>query len=555
MIQFLRIQNLALMTETSLDIDPGFTVVTGETGAGKSVLLGALSMLAGNRIEKTIIRQGETGCEVEAALYFPDSEKINTLLEDNGLPPCEEDVLLLRRSISRAKMGKVFINGKLCTLSLLSMLGKHWIDFHGPGEPQKLFDWQNQLELLDCYAGSAMDLAVYQELFSEWKSLLRQKEEIQNKSQLSDDELAYYQTQMEQIDAVDIITEAAIEALESDFNLGSQAAELVQLLQQVEDGLSGDDGIIPKLGRLAMNSNQIANIDKRTAELAKRLNQAVVELDDINAEFFQLRRKADFNEIEIAALQERMDKWLEVKRKFGPTVTQVMENRERLSLRIEMQADIEGTIGKLDNMIKRKEEELLRAGAQLRGRREKAATNLAKETAVLLETLGFKKARFDVIVYPEDAFREHGNSRCEYVFSANPGQETLPLNKIASSGEIARVMLALKTILAKLDDTPVLVFDEADANVGGEIGTVVGDRLAELSGSHQVFCVTHLPQVAAKGKQHFLVEKTATDDETKVSIDAIHEDEAVRLKELARMLGSSRSKVAQTHARELLGVT
>lgn len=553
MIQFLRIQNLALMTETSLDLDPGFTVVTGETGAGKSVLLGALSMLSGNRVDKTVIRQGESGCEVEAALYFPNSRKINTFLEDNGLPPCEDDVLLLRRSISRTKMGKVFINGKLCTLSLLSMLGKFWIDFHGPGEPQKLFDWQNQLELLDSYAGSAMDMAIYQDLYSEWKSLLRQKEEIQNKSQLSEDELAYYQSQMEQIDAVDIISEAAIEALESDYNVANQAAELAQLLEQVEDGLGGDEGLVGKLGRLAIKSRQISDIDKRTAELTERLNQAVVELDDINNEFFQLRRKADYNEAEIVSFQERMDKWLEVKRKFGPTVKQVRENRERLSLRIEMQADIEGTLGKLDALIKRKEGELIEAGAKLRAHREKAATNLAKETAVLLETLGFKKARFDVIVYAENAFREHGNSRCEYVFSANPGQEPLPLNKIASSGEIARVMLALKTILAKLDDTPVLVFDEVDANVGGEIGTVVGDRLAELSGNHQIFCVTHLPQVAAKGNQHFLVEKTQTDQDTFVSIEPIHKDEDARLKELARMLGSSRSKVAQTHAKELLG--
>jgi DNA repair protein RecN (Recombination protein N) len=319
--------------------------------------------------------------------------------------------------------------------------------------------------------------------------------------------------------------------------------------------LSGDDGIISKLGRLVMNSRQISEIDKRTVELTDRLNQAVVELDDVNAEFFQLRRKSDFNEIEIAAFQERMDKWLEVKRKFGPSVKQVMKNRERLSLRIEMQADIEGTLGKLDTFIERKEGELLEAGARLRAKREKAATNLAKETASLLGSLGFRKACFDVIVYSEDAFREHGNSRCEYVFSANPGLEPLPLNKIASSGEIARLMLALKTILAKLDDTPVLVFDEVDANVGGEIGTVVGERLAELSGSHQVFCVTHLPQVAAKGKQHFLVEKNQTDNETMVSIEAIHGDEPVRLKELARMLGSSRSKVAQSHARELLGVS
>jgi DNA repair protein RecN (Recombination protein N) len=538
-----------------MDLESGFTVITGETGAGKSIFLGALSMLAGNRVDKTIIRQGEQACEVEAALVFPSSEKINTFLEDNGLPPCEENVLLLRRSISRTKMGKVFINGKLCTLSLLSKLGTFWIDFHGPGEPQKLFDWQNQLELLDSYAGSVMELAGYQELFSEWKSLLRQKEEIQNQSQLSEDELAYYQSQMEQIDEVDILSEAAIEALETDYNVASQTADLAQHLLQVEEGLSGDDGVISKLGRLVLTSRQISDIDKRTTELTLRLNQAVVELDDINSEFFQIRRKSDFDESEIANFQDRMGKWLDVKRKFGPSVKQVIENRERLSLRIEMQADIEGTIGKLNKLIERKEAELFEAGSNLRAKREKAATSLAKETASLLDSLGFKKARFDVIVYAENAFREHGNSRCEYVFSANPGQEPLPLNKIASSGEIARVMLGLKTILAKLDDTPVLVFDEVDANVGGEIGSVVGDRLADLSDGHQVFCVTHLPQVAAKGKQHFLVEKIQTDDDTTILIEPIHENEAARLDELARMLGSRHSKVAQTHARELLGVS
>jgi len=552
MIQFLRIQNLALMTETSLELDSGFTVVTGETGAGKSVLLGALSLLAGNRADKSLIRQGQEQLEVEAGLCFKDIAAIDRCLDEVGLPACEDNILVLRRSIHRSKMAKVFINGKLSTLSALQQLGQLWIDFHGPGEPQKLFHWRNQLELLDLYAGNQKAQADYSKSFDAWRALCQRRENLINQTRLSDDELTFYQSQVDKIDALEL-SEEAVDELELDYKRISQAEELLRLAQGVEMGLNGDDGVLEKLSTVVGVAQEMEGIDESTTELCERLNGVAVELGDLASSYGDLLRHFDFDEEQIRMVQDRMDRWLEVKRRFGPTVARVLENRNDLATRIDMQGDLEGNLLKLEREIEDQEHELAAKANVLRKSREQAGGKLSKETATLLQVLGFKKARFDILISPEDGFHRYGNVRCEYLFSANAGQSLMPLNKIASSGEVARVMLALKTLLADVDKTPVLVFDEVDANVGGEIGKVVGERLARLSGEHQVFCVTHLPQVACQGAQHFLVEKEQSDTETTVSITPIHDDGDQRLDELARMLGDRSSSSARAHAQELLG--
>jgi len=278
-----------------------------------------------------------------------------------------------------------------------------------------------------------------------------------------------------------------------------------------------------------------------------------VELGDLATSYGDLMRHFDFDAEQIRFVQDRMDRWLEVKRRFGPSVARVLENRNDLATRIDVQSDLEGNLAKLDREIRDQEKLMGTQADVLRKARERSGKQLSQDTAKLLHDLGFKKARFDILISPEDGFHRYGNVCCEYLFSANAGQSLLPLNKIASSGEVARVMLALKTLLADVDKTPVLVFDEVDANVGGEIGKVVGERLSRLSGEHQVFCVTHLPQVACQGKQHFLVEKEQSDTDTSVTINPIHSDAEERLGELARMLGDRNSDSARAHARELLG--
>ncbi len=551
MLEELHIRDLALMDEAVLEFEPGYTAVTGETGAGKSVLLGALSLLAGNRAEKTVIRQGQEACEVAATLHFAQPERIDAVLEELDLPLCEEGALVLRRVIHRQRAAKVQVNGALATLAALQELGGHWIDFHGPGEPQKLFKARHQLAMLDAFAGLADELEAYGVGYAEWQGLLKQAEDLRTADRLDADEQEFLSRQIAKIDQVEA-SEESIAELERDFQRLDRAQELTELAGQLEAGLTGDEGVAAQLGPMQRAAYELAQLDEEAAALANRLEAAIIELQDLGGEFALLAGQADFEPEAAEALQARMATWLEIKRKYGPTAEEVLVRREEMAARLASQSDIEGTLTRLAAEAAAKEKTLRKLAAALTKKREVAAKTLSTEVRTLLKRLGFKKAGFEIDVRTSKELGPFGDSGCEYLFSANAGQELLPLNRIASSGETARVMLALKAVLARADHTPLLVFDEVDANVGGEIGAEVGRELAALAGEHQVLCVTHLPQVAARARQHYVVTKSQQEDATTVSIQPLHADTPAREEELARMLGDRKSASAREHARSLL---
>ncbi|MBC2593389.1 DNA repair protein RecN [Ruficoccus amylovorans] len=551
MLEELHIRDLALMDEAVLEFEPGYTAVTGETGAGKSVLLGALSLLAGNRADKTVIRQGQDACEVAATLHFARPERIDTMLEELGLPACEDGALVLRRVIHRQRAAKVQVNGALATLAALQELGGHWIDFHGPGEPQKLFKGRHQLAMLDAFAGLASELETYGEHYTAWQDLLRQAEELRTADRLDEDEQEFLSRQIARIDQVEA-SEESIAELERDFLRLDRAQELAELAGQLEAGLTGDEGVVTQLGAMQRAAHELAQLDEEAAGLSARMEAAIIELQDLGGEFSRLAGEVDIEPEAAELLQSRMAAWLEVKRKHGPTVAEVLAKREEMAGRLEAQSDVEGTLERLAAEAAVKEKTLRGLAAALTKKREAASTKLSAEVGKLLKRLGFKKAGFEIKVHALKELGPTGDSGCDYLFSANAGQELLPLNRIASSGETARVMLALKAVLARADHTPLLVFDEVDANVGGEIGAEVGRELAALAGEHQVLCVTHLPQVAAQGRQHYVVTKSQGDGETTVSIQPLHDDLPAREEELARMLGDRKSASAREHARSLL---
>lgn len=551
MLQTLKIKNLALLTEVTLEFDAGFTAVTGETGAGKSVLLGALSLLAGARTDKTMIRQGADQLEVEAALYFEDSVTIDQALDAAGLPACEDGVFLLQRSIHRSKMPRIQINGSMATLAQLQSLGEAWVDFHGPGEPQKLFQEKRQLEMLDVYAGNATLLAEYREGYGAWRAALAEIAELQTGERLDDDEIDFVRKQINKIDVADV-SEESIAAMERDYNRMSQAQELVGLASGCADGLTGDTGVGSQLANVLASMESLADLDEASVPLLERARSLLIELEDVGDEVGRLATDFDFDADVIEAITERMNLWQELRRKYGGSVEAVLSKREELANKLAIQGDLEGVLATKRESAAKQEAALLKLAKKLRKARASAAKALANKAADLLKALGFKKAGLSIEIVDEAELREHGDSRCRFLFAPNAGQELLPLNKIASSGETARVMLALKTVLAESDATPLLVFDEVDANVGGEVGRAVGAELARLAAKHQVLCVTHLPQVASLGKSHFVVTKDQDEDATTVSISSIHESQNERLGELARMLGDRNSSSARAHAEELL---
>jgi DNA repair protein RecN (Recombination protein N) len=550
-LQSLRIRNLALLEQVDLDFEAGFTVVTGETGAGKSILLGALSLLAGERADKAVVRQGAAACEVEASLHFPKPAEINAVLEELGLPACEEGTLILRRSVPIEKAPRIIVNGSLATLAALQKIGAHWIDFHGPGEPRRLLREDCQLDLLDKFARNEEALGGYRTRYETWQDKRKERERLEGEQSLPPDQLDFLRSQLSRMDALDLAP-GAIETLERDFARTSRAQELLELAKVLAEGLTGDDGLQGRLAALLRESRRLEGLDLAGKPLAERLAAVAVELNELGADFSALGRELQFEPSQVEALATTMNAWLDLKRRHGGDPLKVVAARDALRRKLDAQGDLAGALARLDGEIAGAAAAVRKDAALLRPRREKAARELARIAASNIAELGFAKADFKIRINPLAEPGPCGDCGCEFLFSPNVGEEVRPLARIASGGELARVMLALKAVLAELDNIAVLVFDEVDANVGGEIGRIVGEKMAKIGKSHQVFCVTHLPQVAARAGFHLVVTKDQSGVRAAVQITPIQSARKERLSELARMLGDRNAKSALAHAEQLL---
>lgn len=551
MLQYLNISNLALLERASIEFDSGFTVVTGETGAGKSVFLGGLSLLAGSRSDKSIIRSGSESCDVEASLFFEDSGEVDTVLKDLGLPLCEEGLLILKRRLQVSKPSRISINGSLATLANLQALGSCWIDFHGPGEPQRLLRNECQLAMIDLYGQLGNQSSVYKAAYEKWRETLGEIDRLRNTTQLSQDQIDFLNLQIRRIDSLEL-SEESVAQLETDFNRVSSSQDLLELSGELAAGLTGDDGALSLMGQLTRSANSASNMDPSLGELASRFEHVILEIQELGAEYEMVGASLNFEPEFAQEVQSRMVEWQELRRKYGREVSEVLEARNQMAGQIESQGDIEGSLASLNRKADDQELGLKKLAVNLTQRRKKAGERLARKAEAVLLELGFKKGACGLKMVPQSGLMRYGDALPELLFSPNVGEPLKPLNKVASSGELARVMLALKTILADVDEVPVLVFDEVDANVGGEIGRIVGMRLKGIGRSHQVICITHLPQVASLGDTHFIVEKDQSGNRARVSIEKLGAKDEARIVELARMLGDRTAESALSHARELI---
>jgi DNA repair protein RecN (Recombination protein N) len=533
MLTLLKIRNLALVDELVWELGPGLIGVTGETGAGKSVIVGALKLVLGERADKSLIRTGEDTCSVEAVFELKDAREINAILEDGGLPPCEDTQLIVRRVIGQAA-NRQFVNDSPVTLNLLKRLGENLVDLHGPHDHQSLLSTERQLAMLDAYAGAEAAHSNYRDLHRAWRAKGTELDELRHAENASEQEIELLRYQIEEIDAARLQPEDEQE-LEDRWRRASNSSRLVETAANAAAALGGEDGILNRLTEVQRLVRELEKLDPSIRERTAALESAALELQDLEGNLADYVDELDIDPAEAANLEERVNLVESLKRKYGPTLQGVLARRDQAAARLDTIENRSEKLELLERELKACRERLDAAGKSLGTLRRKAAPKLAKEIASQLKDLGFKQSSFEAPLHPHAEPGPQGFESVEFQFGPNPGEPMLPLRQIASSGEISRVMLAVKSALADQDATPLMVFDEIDANVGGEVARAVGRKMAALGTRHQVVAITHFPQVAATASLHFVVEKEVSGGRTRSRLFPVSGE--TRIQELVRMLG------------------
>lgn len=550
MLRHFRVQNLAIVEEAHVSFDEGLNVVTGETGAGKSVLIGALELILGGRADKSLIRSGATEARVEAEFALGVPSPIDPILAEAGLPPCEEGTLLIRRTISSSGAGRCMINDASTTTQTLRRMGDLLVDIHGPYDHQSLLDPSFQLDLLDAFGRCQAARERYLTAYRTTQRLERQKSEILGDTTDVAAEIDRLRFVVEEIGTAKLTPDDE-DALIAAHTAAANAEAILQMGGALTAALTEAEGSA---------FDVLASAQHRFSELARLLPEAetwrteaqaaAVQLQELSRAIADRLQRIETDSGQLQELETRMALVQKLKRKYGATVADILDALARHKTRLDELESRGERLKVLDAEISEAKRLMLEQAKILTDARRTAATGLAKAITRELRDLGFLKAGFGVDINPCEPVAS-GADQVSFGFAPNPGEAMRPLRDIASSGEISRVMLAVKAVLARHDRIPVLVFDEIDANIGGEIGLAVGEKLKTVAASHQVLCITHLPQVAVYGRRHFVVSKAVTSGRTFASIEAVEKD--ARVEEIARMLGGrDLTSVTLEHARELL---
>ena len=548
MLKWMRLKNLALVDKADMEFGPGFNVITGEIGAGKSVIMGGVGLLLGGRADKSAIRIGTDRCEVSGEFFVGDgsASRVKAILDEAGIESDPAGNLLVRRVIT-ASSSRNFVNESPVTLQILHRIGEVLVDIHGASENHQLLKNQNQLDMLDRFGRLDAELAEVRAVWSELAKLRQEKKSFAE-SMPSAEETARFRR-----DAAEIEKAAPVsgedEELEARHTVAAHSKSIIEVALTAANALSEcEDSLADRVGQVRRMLGDLEKFDPDHAE------QFIRAIEEISAQVMSLSNdltdhasEVDIDEGEFMAMEERLRVLQTMKRRYGPTLDDVLAHLAFLQSKIEAYDNSEVI---RENFGKREKELLSRltaACARLSAARKKAGKALAKQIGSELKKLGFKRSDFEVVVM-DAAPGADGADRIEFMFTANPGVPLMPLREVASSGELSRVMLAAKTVLAEADSIPILIFDEIDANIGGETGSRVGQEIAALAENKQILCISHLPQVACNASVHFMVSKESAADVTTTHIRRL--DKASRINEISRMLGGG--EIAHEHAEAML---
>ena len=554
MIRSLRISNLALIEDVTVEFREGFNVFTGETGAGKTIILQGLELLLGARGDSEKIRSGKERLEVEGLFNVPENSKVRELLEEQGLLDEEDgDQLLIRRVITAEGKSRCWINGRMCNVSTLSSAGEFLVDLHGQHEHQRLLRPVNHLEYLDGLgdAGHLALLREYQEAWRGWKRTVRELEELAAREKERDWRLEELRERIKEIESVSP-RPGELEGLEDELRAARNREELFRLVSEAStlleaEGVAG--GAVDRVASARALLQKAAALDPRLGVQVMTLEEAWNGLLEAARELGRYLESMAHDPGEIEAMEGRVFALRELYRRYGGGWEEVRDALDEARRGLEELQSASGRLEELRGEAQRRERLMEEAGEKLSWSRRELAGLLEGEVNAELSELGMSGATFRVALESADRFTETGRDRVEMLISPASGEEAMPIAKIASGGELSRLMLALKMVLARADQVPTLVFDEVDSGIGGVTAGRIGEKLAGLSAYHQVVCVTHLPQIAACADVQFRIFRSEEGGRAVTRLEELQGEG--RVEELARMLGGG-GESASRHAQQLL---
>ncbi len=493
------------------------------------------------------MRAGSTSAGIEAVFFLGETNEVDGLLDDSGIDPCQDGELIIKRTIVAEGSGRQFINGSPCNLSLLKELGTQLIDLHGPHDHQSLFSRKKQTLILDRYSEALPLREAYLQCRTELAAARHELEELESTG--GAERIEALRSEVDEITSANLL-EGEEEALHTRYKAASNSRRLIELSASAVSRLDDEErGATLALSESARLLRELGRLDERAGLYLETLERLTGDLDSLISDLRDYAETIEVDAAELQMLDERINLLGTLRRKYGPTLSDVITRGEESAKVLERLLILTELKAAASKKLEEVEKKLLLAAGKLGAKRKEGAAKLAKKVAGELADLGFKQAGFEIVLEAQSEPGPDGAEVAEFLFAPNPGEPVLPLRSIASSGEISRVMLALKSVLSSQDKIPLLVFDEIDANVGGEIATKVAAKMRELASVHQVLCITHLPQVAAAATSQFMVMKSVQEGRTETTLGTVAG--AARVSEIARMLGGVTDS-AKAHAEALL---
>jgi DNA repair protein RecN (Recombination protein N) len=551
MLKFLSIENFALIESIQIDFHPGLTLITGETGSGKSILVDAVALLAGERASQEMVREGFDKARVEGIFELPAHHPARRVLERAGLESGDDEVLI-RREISQAGSNKVFVNNCLSTQGFLAELGPLLADIHGQHDQQLLLQARTHLEFLDAFGANQPLLQEVTRLFGGWEEVKNRLATIRASEKERLQQIDTFRYQLQDIEKL-ALTPGLDQALEAERALLTTSEKRCQHAQIGYQTLYESEGsCLALLGNVDKEIGQLANLDSAFTPLTGRLAEVRYQLEEIAFQLRDYAAKIEFNPARLEEIEERLAQIQKAKRKYGSSVNEILDYYEKIKKETEELLKAEEQTEELTQKVSDAEKTYLEAARRLSEKRRIDSQALCGQVEKELAYLSMDKTQFKVnLTTSETLASEKGIDEAEFFISANVGEAPKPLAKIASGGEISRVILALKSVLTLEAYPKTLVFDEIDSGIGGRVASNVGEKLSGLAREHQVFCVTHLPQIALQADQHYFLTKHEQQNRTVIEIRRLQDEE--RVQELARMLAGEAVTVStERHARELL---